>query len=91
MKKMLTVFWLAVFLLSVPLFAEARNATETQPASPNSTALELNQYTGVGRIRTRRRVRRRVRRHMRRQTRRRMVRRYRVYRTGRRTYVIRRR
>lgn len=84
MKKILTTFWLALFLLSVPLFAEARTAGETQPASLNGSALELNQTSGVGRIRTRRRVRRRVRRRMRRRHMRRMMRRrYRVVRVRR--------
>jgi hypothetical protein len=83
MKKMLATFWLAVFLLSVPLFSEARTVGEAQPASLTS-ALKLNQMTGVGRIRTRRRIRRHMRRRLRRRHMRRVMRRrYRVIRVRR--------
>ncbi|HEY0547855.1 MAG TPA: hypothetical protein VGC91_20920 [Pyrinomonadaceae bacterium] len=85
MKKVLGTFWLAVFLLSVPLFAEARSVGEEQSASLTS-ALKLNQTSGVGRIRTRRRIRRHMRRGMRRRHMRRVMRR-----RYRRMYVIRRR
>lgn len=73
MKKKRTViaFLLATMFMSMPLFSEARGASE--PVSFEGSS-EYNQYVGVGRVRTRRRRqvrrRRRVRRHMRRQVRR---------------------
>jgi hypothetical protein len=81
MKKTLIAFVLATFFMSMPLFSEARATSE--PTSLNGSALEYNQSSGVGRIRSRRRqVRRRrgwqrrhVRRHMRRKAVRRRVRR----------------
>jgi hypothetical protein len=86
MKKTLATFWLALFLLSVPVFSEARTVGGTgMPASLNGSALELNQTTGVGRMRTRRRIRRQVRRGMRRRQMRRVIRRrYRIVRHRRR-------
>jgi hypothetical protein len=79
-KKTMIGFVLATFFLSMPLFSEARAASE--PTSLNGSALEYNQSSGVGRIRSRRRqvrrrrrVRRQTRRHMRRRVIRRRVRR----------------
>ena len=74
MKKFLITVVLATFFLSMPLSSEAGAIEETQPTSLNGSLFELNQSTGVGRIRGRRRqVRRRRgwrRRHMRRYVRR---------------------
>lgn len=83
MKKVLTAFFMAAFLLSIPVFSEGRPLSETE-TSPGGSALELNQTVGIGRVRTRRRVRRHVRRTRRRHMRRVVRRRYRVVRHRRR-------
>jgi hypothetical protein len=70
MKKTLTKFLLATFLLSMPVFIEARPSVESESPTTLNGA-EYKQTAGVGRIRTHRRVRRRVRRrHARRYVRR---------------------
>jgi hypothetical protein len=78
MKKIFTKMLLVTFLLSVPVFTEARTVTEIEP--PSASESELGQSSGIGRVRTRRRVRRRTRRRVRRYVRRNRVR-YRVRRS----------
>lgn len=70
MKKLSVKFLLITFLLSMPVFSEARAKTEAQPPETLlGAASEYNQIgIGIGRRRSRRRSmrrNRRVRRHIR--------------------------